>query len=222
MLSPTEREQRQFPLPKTVDKTQGISGFSLMQSDLFSCFPLRKARVHEVYGPGALGFAAISAAQAQSDVFWVREAWQPETINPVGLSAFFDPSRLLVGQTRDQVEGLAVMEEALRDGSLPLVVIELSQPLDLTAGRRLQLAAKAGNATGLCLIPEGMGSNTAETRWRCAPVFDPHDSTLQSWELIKNKSGTLGTWHVRWNTASRRLRVVSPAGERPGSAGASD
>ena len=87
----------------------------------------------------------------------------------------------------------------------------------------MQLAAQAGHTTGLCLIPEGMGSNAAETRWHCSPVFDPTggaaDSTLQCWELIKNKSGTLGAWHVRWDAAARRLYVVSPAGERPGSEG---
>lgn len=192
-----------------------------MQTDFFASFPLRSARVHEASGPGAWSFAAIAAAQTGGSVLWVREAWQPEAINPVGLGAFIDPARLLVAQTRDQTEGLAVMEEALRDGALPFVVIVLHQPLGLTPGRRLQLAAKAGGSTGLCLIPQGMGSNAAETRWQCTPVFDPDDSTLLHWALKKNKSGTLGSWHVRWDAASRRLHVVSPAGERPGSAGAS-
>ncbi len=64
-----------------------------------------------------------------------------------------------------------------------------------------------------------MGSNAAETRWRAAPLYDPEggDSTLMRWSLIKNKSGTFGAWDVRWNHATRRLLVVSPVGERPGS-----
>jgi len=163
--------------------------------------------------------AAVAAAQV-SGLLWLRESWRPELINPLGLADYFDPARLLLAQTRDQTDTLAVAEESLRDGALPLVVIELSAPLSLTAGRRLQLAAKDGKTTGLCLIPEGMGSNAAETRWHCAPVFDPSDSTLMRWEIIKNKSGTLGAWHVRWNRASRRLDLVSPAGKRPGPAGA--
>lgn len=191
--------------------------FPSMSADLFSSFPLRRARVHEVLGPGAFSFAAAAASQAGAGVLWVREGWRGEMPNPVGLSSFFDPSTLLVAQVKTQADGLAVMEEALRDGALPLVVIELSQPLGLTPGRRLQLAAQAGQSTGLCLISDGMGSNAAETRWQCAPVFDPvfdpGDSTLQRWDLIKNKSGTLGAWHVRWDTASRRLRMVSPAGK---------
>jgi len=193
-----------------------------MRSDLDLWFPLRNARVHEACGPAAYGFAIFSVTQTQANVLWIREAWRAEVINPVGMSAFCDPSRLLIGQVRDQTEGLAVMEEALRDGVLPLVIMELSQPIGLTAGRRLQLAAKAGKTTGLCLIPEGMGSNAAETRWHCTPVFDLGDSTLQRWQLIKNKTGTLGVWHVRWDTTSRRLCVVSSAGERPGSSGAPD
>ncbi|MGQ3488991.1 ImuA family protein [Roseovarius pacificus] len=183
--------------------------------------PLRKARVHEACGPGAVSFAAIAASRA-GPVLWVRERWLGEMINPVGLSVFFDTAHLLLAQTGDQTETLAVAEEALRDGSVPLVILEITRPLNLREGRRLQLAAKAGNTTGLCLIPEGMGSNAAETRWHCTPVFDAGDSTLMRWKIIKNKSGTLGSWHVRWNATSHRLDVVSPAGERPGSAGASD
>lgn len=191
-----------------------------MPAEFASSFPLRDSRVHEACGPGAPGFAAICAARRPGEVLWVVEDWQPESLNPVALSLFFDPARLLLARCRDQTEGLAVAEEAMRDGALALVVIVLSQPLTLTTGRRLQLAAKAGATTGLCLIPEGMGSNAAETRWHCAPIFDaevPPDSTLQCWKLIKNKSGTLGAWHVRWDTAARRLHVVSPVAQRPGS-----
>ncbi|WP_425454433.1 ImuA family protein [Litoreibacter meonggei] len=184
-----------------------------MTSDLSTYFPLRKARVHEVCGSGSLSFSAIVAAQACDCVFWIREAWRPEILNPVGLSDFFDPSKLLIAQVKDQTEGLAVMEEALRDGNLSHVVMELGEPLGLTEGRRLQLAAKAGKTIGLCRIPEGMGSNVAETRWHCTPILDRDDSTLQRWELIKNKSGTLGAWHVRWNTASRSLHMASPVTE---------
>jgi protein ImuA len=118
----------------------------------------------------------------------------------------------------DHIDMLAVAEEALRSGSVSLVVMELSKPLGLTAGRRLQLAAEAGKSTALSIIPEGMGSNAAETRWQCAPVFDVRDSTLQHWKLIKNKSGTLGSWDVRWDAQARHINVVSEVAQREGSA----
>jgi protein ImuA len=188
-----------------------------------SCFPLRASRVHEVCGPGASGFAAIACARASGNLLWIREGWRNERLNPLGLSRFFDPHRLLVAQAGNQTEVLAVTEEALRDSSVPLVLADLNRPLTLTAGRRLQLAAKAGNSTGLCLIGEGMGSNAAETRWHAAPLYDPEpgDSTRMRWKLIKNKSGTIGAWDVRWDHTARRLDVVSPPAQRSGAAGPS-
>jgi len=188
-----------------------------------SPLPLRPARMHEVYGAGATGFAAVIAqaliAQVgTAPVLWVREGWQGDRLHPGGLSAFLDPARLLVARTASQTDSLAVAEEALKDGALALVVMEITAPLDLREGRRLQLAARAGQTTGLCLIPEGMGSNAAETRWCAAPVFDPaqdpqrEDSTLMQWEIIKNKSGTLGAWNVRWDPQARRLGLVAQAG----------
>lgn len=185
-------------------------------------FPLSPARIHEVCGAGAVTFAVL-AARRLLPVLWVREAWLPEMLNPLGLVPFLDPAEVLLARTNSQADSLAVAEEALRDGAAGFVAVEITRPLNLREGRRLQLAAGAGKTTGLCLIPEGMGSNAAETRWRCSPVFDvtASDSTLMRWELIKNKSGTLGAWHVRWDTASHRLDVVSAVAGRPGVAGMS-
>ncbi|MFV0302591.1 MAG: ImuA family protein [Paracoccus sp. (in: a-proteobacteria)] len=183
--------------------------------------PLLATRVHEACGPGAASFAAIACARFEGPVLWIGEGWQAARLDPAGLAAFTDPGRFLLADTAGQTDTLAVAEEALKDGSIALVVAEITRPLNLREGRRLQLAARASGTTGLCLIPEGMGSNAAETRWHCAPVFDPEgrsDSTLMRWEIIKNKKGTSGFWHVRWNAAAHRLDVVSPAGLGPGAA----
>ncbi|WP_010140514.1 ImuA family protein [Oceanicola sp. S124] len=200
-----------------------------------NAFPLHPARVHEVCGPGATAFAAVTCARARAGaLIWIREAWQPDRLNPLGLVDFFDPARLVLANAASAVDALAVAEEALRDGAVALAVIEITRPLDLREGRRMQLAARAGGTTGLCLIPEGMGSNAAESRWRVTPLLDqgpgreartmpgttPGDSTLMHWALIKNKSGTTGAWDVRWNRKTYRLDVVSPVAQRPGSAGA--
>lgn len=174
-------------------------------------YPLKPDRVHEVCGSSAVSFAAIQATKTQGPVFWVREQWRSEQLNPLGVIDVIPPENLIIVSTKDQTETLVVVEEALRSGVTSVAVMELSAPLGLTAGRRLQLAAKAGKATGIAIIPEGMGSNAAETRWQCAPLYDPEDSTLQRWELIKNKSGTLGVWNVRWSASSRRINMVSEA-----------
>lgn len=181
-------------------------------------FPLIPARVHEASGPGATAFAVMLSAQSHGQVLWIAESWLPEALSPAGLSGILDPARLILARTKDQTDSLAVAEEAMKDGAIPFVIIEITRPLDLREGRRLQLAARAGQATGLCLIPEGMGSNAAETRWLCHPVHDPEkpDSTRMSWQLIKNKRGTTGVWHVRWDASTHRIDVVSPVALRPG------
>lgn len=188
-----------------------------MMNKLTSYFPPAELRMHEAFGPGADFFAFALAGRLGGAVLWVRECWQAAAINPIGFARFIAPERLLLVQAEDQKQLLAVAEEALRSGAIRLVVMEISQPMDLTAGRRLQLAARDGRATGLAIIPEGMGSNAAETRWHCAPLFDAEttgaDSTLQVWRLIKNKKGTLGAWHVRWDDATHRVIMVSPVGE---------
>ncbi len=155
-----------------------------------------------------MGFAAMAVGEG---ALWIRESWLGDTITPQGLLRYLDPTRLLLARPKDQIDALAVAEEALKDGVLPHVILEITRPLDLREGRRLQLAAKAGGTTGLCIIPEGMGSNATDTRWRATPVFDAaeEDSTLLRWEIIKNKSGTLGAWNVRWDQKTRRVYVVS-------------
>ena len=195
----------------------GHTMFFSMHATFSSTFPLRPARVHEVYGAGAIAFAAIVATGACP---WIRESWHADTLAPQGLLPFCDPTQFLLARPKDQTDALAVAEEALKGGALPFVILEITHPLNFREGRRLQLAAKAGETTGLCLIPEGMGSNAAETRWRATPVFDAQnhhaareDSTLMRWEIKKNKSGTIGVWNVRWNSKTRRVHVVSPSGE---------
>lgn len=177
------------------------------------CFPPAQGRTHEICGAGVYTFAFSLAARVRGQCIWLREKRDATQINPNGFAEFFPPSHLTIGTTKDHKQTLAVAEEALRSGAVSLVVLNINKPLGLTEGRRLQLAARDGKSTGLVIIPEDMGSNAAETRWHCAPVFDLKDSTLQKWKLIKNKSGTLGVWYVRWNPTSRRIIVVSPSGK---------
>ncbi len=193
-----------------------------MITDFSAAFPLKARRTHEVYGQSAVPFALSLAGQVGGVVMWVSEGWQAEPLNPIGISPFMDPQNLLTTTVKSHDEGLGVAEESLRSGAVALTVFELTQPLSFTAGRRLQLAAEAGGALGLCIIPEGMGNNAAESRWHCAPIFDPEDSTLQRWEIIKNKSGTLTMWDVRWDAEARRIIVVSEVAQRAGSARAPD
>lgn len=183
-------------------------------------FPLRLSRVHEVIGPAAYSFGLISAHHAGLPMLWIRKAGLASNLFPQGIAAFLSPDQILLARPADQTDSLAVAEEALKDKALKSVVLESQAPLNLREGRRLQLAAQSGGGMGLCLIRDGMGSNAAETRWICSPLYDPQgdgaleDSTWMRWECIKNKSGTIGAWHVRWDRTAHRLHMVPAPSHR--------
>lgn len=177
-------------------------------------FPLKPCRYHEVTGAGSYSFAAICCGIASGRVLWFVEGWVSEVVNPIGLHSYCDPHRVLIGKCSSAVDVLAASEEALRSSSVSLVIAELTKPLTLTAGRRLQLAAEAGSSTGLMIVRDGMGSNATQTRWHISPTYSPDDSTRMQWELNKNKSGTNGSWGIRWNDEARRISVVSEPVQR--------
>jgi protein ImuA len=164
---------------------------------------LAPGRVHEATGPGRLAFALALAGRLAGPVLWVQDARARDGLYAPGLAAFLDPARLVLARPTGALPVLQAAEEALRSGAVPLVVAELAEAPDLTASRRLQLAAGTGRGRGLCLVPEeGLRTNAAETRWRCAPVPDLAGGSAwdsrQAWEIVKNKRGRLGAWQVRW------------------------
>ena len=180
---------------------------------LHGSFPLRRSRAHEVCGAGAYVFASITCGISNGPALWISHAHQQEHLSPDGVAQFCNPDLLVYASGKTQIDVLWMAEEALRSGAVKVVVAQLSKPIDLIAGRRLQLAAESGKTRGVFIIPEGMGSNAAETRWHCSPHFDAKDSTLHRWQLIKNKAGTLGSWIVRWDEQARRIIVVSKVSE---------
>ena len=144
---------------------------------------LRLDALHEVAGAGsdmadecaATLFLAGIAARAWGPVLWVvrrRDLFAP------GLSqSGLDHKRLLYAEAADDDELLAVMEEGLRHRGLGAVIGE-ARRADMTATRRLQLAAEGGRTIALLLRrPAREGADpfrvpsAAITRWRvaCAP-----------------------------------------------------
>lgn len=172
-------------------------------------FPLKNSRYHEVTGAGAYSFASVCCGNSANMAIWFSEAWTQEVVTPLGLQTHCDPHQVLIGKCNNSTDVLASAEEALRSGVVSLVIGELTQPLSLTAGRRLQLAAEVGGSTGLMIVKNGMGSNATQTRWDISPVYAPDDSTQMRWSLIKNKSGTNAIWDVRWDETARCIFVVS-------------
>ena len=174
---------------------------------------LRPMRVHEAGRRGRRSFALFQAARHPGPLVWITPAHLPEQPLPAGLPmGVADRLHLLrpVGET----DLLWCVEEVLRSPAVALVIAEPQQPLSLTAGRRLQLAAEAGRTTGLLLIPEGGGSAASETRWHCEPAPGPEDSTLHHWQIDKNKRGANGDWMLHWDGATAAFHLVSEAGKR--------
>ena len=197
---------------------------------LFADVSLSKGRVHEVFGAGAMALAAMCAGIFNGEphtVLWIRERRRREQLNPLGLADFFCPSRLLMAECERAIDCLWAMEEGLRLGAAGLVVVELKKPADLTISRRLQLAAEAGGAIGLCLVDGVPITNAMETRWHCAPAFAPKnqasgkegkeliekksDGDWTHWRLflIKNKKGTSGAWEIAWDAQAHSITMVS-------------
>ena len=146
----------------------------------------------------AAGIAARFAEQRGSVVWAVTrfDLYSPG-LEQVGLT----PERILYVEGNEDAQVLAVMEDALRHGSLAAVIGEVRRA-NMTATRRLQLAATEGRTpallfrrwrkAGVCPLSE---PSAATTRWRigCAPspsrvtpgVGRPHWSV----ELVRQRNG---------------------------------
>lgn len=161
---------------------------------------LRRGRVHEFGGQSRVMLAAFVMARCTGPVVWIRPAWTPDRLNASGLQRLADPGRLIFAAPRREDALLWTMEETLRSGAVPLVVVELLTPPGLTPIRRLHLAAEAGAEAaqrdggrpplGLVLLPGGGGAPGVESRWRMDPAPSPTLlwSDAESWTLTRQRA----------------------------------
>jgi protein ImuA len=152
-------------------------------------------------------------------VFWIA----PESdLHPPGLLPYgFDPNRLVLVRPSRDVETLAAMEVALREGVAAAVVGEVGQ-FDRTASRRLQFACLHRGSTGFVLRRWSHGHKTADretsvavTRWHLTPmpsVKDGKGPGLPRWHvaLTHARGGRPGEWIMEASDeATHPLRVVA-------------
>lgn len=149
----------------------------------------------------AAALLARLAARREAPVLWVVRG---RDLHAAGLAAYgLTPERLIAVRAPRDADALWVMEEALRCKRLSAVLGEIGR-LDLTASRRLQLAAEAGGVTGLLLGEAQAGAaSAAVTRWRVAPlpsVTDEPGVGEPRWrlELLRCRGGRPGAWEVGW------------------------
>lgn len=137
--------------------------------------------VHEVYGDrestasGAGFIAAILALLQRGPVVWIATgtALYLPGLQPFGIRS----DNLLFVRVRNAKEALWATEEALRWPGLRGVVAEIDR-FDLTATRRLQLAAESSGVTGFILARTEQGLSSSVTRWQISPAPSAH-STLR-------------------------------------------
>jgi protein ImuA len=194
---------------------------------------LPRGGVHEIvagdYGP-ALGFAAALTARlagTRGHVVWLARSGE---LHPPGLARFGpDFRRLLLVRATDDADALWAAEEALRSPGVAALVAGI-RDLDLTACRRLQLAAETHGATALLLRPpRTRGIGAALSRWRIeaapsrrAPAFRAalRDPGEERWavDLLRARGRPPARWTLEWQHATHRFAVAAAAGDRPAAA----
>lgn len=194
------RGEDAVPLAPTIDKALPWGG-------------LPRAALHEILAadPGAAGgFAAMLLARAGGTVLWIApepDAWPP------GLARFgLSPAQLVLVRAPRGQDALWAMEETLRCPAVGAALLVAGE-LDLTAARRLQLAAEAGGVLGLLLRPDedSAAPTAALTRWRigAAPSESQgrHDIGDPAWslDLLRCRGGRGGAWRATWHEGQASL-----------------
>lgn len=136
-------------------------------------------------------------------------------------------SRCLFVRARTAAERLSAAVLVLRSPAVAAVVADGSG-FDLTASRRLQLAAEAGSALCLAARPwwEGDCLSAAQTRWRVRPA--PSSARAQRWivELLRCKgvqpifSEAPPFWSLERDHATRDVGMAADMGDGSRSASA--
>ncbi len=230
--------------------------FGLAPIDTWLGGGLVRGALHEVFAASpddaatALGFAAMLAQRAgraggRQRILWVRHAASDARagqLYPLGLAALgLNPAHLVLVRAADVLGVLRAAAEAARSTGLAAVLLELwgeAALLDLTASRRLSLAAEETATTVLLLrVAATPVPSAAASRWmvgalpsRPLAANAPGRPALAA-TLLRHRGGAaVNTWHLEWDHEQRCFRdydaaaqpgaVVSlPAGRAVGLAG---
>jgi protein ImuA len=167
----------------------------------------------------ALTLASLASEQAKQTLWVATDFGMLETgalygpgLDQVGLSA----ERLLMVRVPRSIDALFAAEEALKCRALSTVVAELNGEADLTATRRLTLAAREGGALALLLRHKVSDvPSAAFTRWQVAAApsvpdeFGGLGATAFHLSLTRNRRGPCGTWILSWNHHERTFSALS-------------
>jgi protein ImuA len=185
--------------------------------------------VHELHASrpldhgAASGFAgalAVLAREAGKQILWIQQdfaAMEAGTLYAV--EAFGLPlSSFVIVHVPRVIDALWAFEEALKCRAVAAVIAEIAEDglVDLTATRRLSLAARDGGGLGLFLRHRPSATSSASaTRWEVASAASQRDQfgglgrTTFALSLVKNRCGPCGCWTIAWDPHERVF--VTPA-----------
>jgi protein ImuA len=195
---------------------------------------LARGRVHEVFAAEAqdagcaTGFVAVLALRLGGTLVWLREGQaekQGGRLHAPGLAEIgLHPAQVILGIMPDPLAVLRAAADVVRCPEVGVAVVELwREPrlLDLTASRRLALAAEASGVTVIALrIAAAPSPSAAQTRWQVAAApslpMEANAPGYPAWgiELLRQRGRPAGgRWRVEWNREQARLAdAFSPDG----------
>ncbi|WP_033920780.1 ImuA family protein [Sphingomonas sp. 37zxx] len=245
-LSDLRRRIAAIEPPPSIASTCVATGHAAI--DLALGGGLARGRVHEVFALDAAdascaaGFAAMLARRLGGGIVWLREETadrQGGQLHAAGLVEIgIDPDRLILGLLPDPLAVLRAAADVVRCPDVGIALIELwrdPRRLDLTASRRLALAAEESGVTAIILrIAAEPSPSAAQTRWAVRAAASvplaadaPGHPALEVELLRQRGRAQSGVWRVEWDREQTSFRapalsgaVVSlPAGRSAGADG---
>lgn len=226
------------PLPLGLRRADALLGGGLALGTLHEVSPAAPLHLG-----AASGFVLALAALAGKDTGGIgRETLLIQTDMArfeagapygLGLDLLGLPARrLLVLRARRPIDALFAMEEALKCRALASVIAELpDDAADLTATRRLSLAARSHDGLGLLLRHRSTSApSAAMSRWEVAAASGARDAygglgtTAFQLSLVKNRRGPCGRFRVAWShhecafVPADPVAVAAPFADRPADA----
>jgi len=206
-----EEGSLRFGVPALDDALQG----GLARGALHELAPASELQLGSAFGFG-LAIAALAAADGRQVLCIQTDyaAHEAGTLYGLGLDCLgLSMERLLILHVAHPRDALWGFEEALKCPALAAVLAELPEAgtaADLTATRRLALAAQAGGGLGLLLRhrPYPLPS-AALTRWQVAAALSAPDrfgglgGLSFDLSLQRNRRGRCGRWITGWNHDER-------------------
>ncbi len=194
---------------------------------------LMRARLHEIFAfeaddaGCATGFTAALALRLGGTLVWLREGEAERRggqlhapgLVEIGLS----PAQVILGTLPDALAVLRAAADVTRCGDVGVAVVELwrdPRAFDLTASRRLALAAEASGVTVIALrIAATPAPSAAQTRWQVAAApslpMEANAPGYPAWaiELLRQRGRPAGgAWRVEWNREQACLAEALPVG----------